>query len=298
MTRPKPLQPGDTIAILSPASAIDPALVRGAADTITALGYRPLVMPHALGRSGTYSATATERLADMTRALTDPSVRAILCSRGGYGAVHLLPALDSLLTDPKWLIGFSDITALHALWARHGIVSIHSSMAKQLALGTDTEPTRRLFDILTGGSPATSWANNTAAINHPGTATGRLVGGNLAVLDALAATPYYTPRPGDILFIEDIAEPIYKIERILWRMRLSGLLDRLAGLIIGRFTEYNPDRNYDSMEAMIAGMTSHATYPVAFDAPIGHIGPDNLPILHGADATLTVTPTTATLTYK
>ncbi|MDE7387078.1 MAG: LD-carboxypeptidase, partial [Muribaculaceae bacterium] len=287
MTRPKPLQPGDTIAILSPASAIDPALVRGAADTITALGYRPLVMPHALGRSGTYSASASERLADMTQALTDPSVRAILCSRGGYGAVHLLPALDGLLTDPKWLIGFSDITALHALWARHGIVSIHSSMAKQLALGTDTEPTLKLFDILTGGSHATTWTNRTTAINHSGTATGRLVGGNLAVLDALAATPYYTPRSGDILFIEDIAEPIYKVERILWRMRLSGLLDSLGGLIIGRFTEYNPDRNYDSMEAMIADMTSHATYPVAFDAPIGHIGPDNLPILHGAIATLT-----------
>ncbi|MDE6403145.1 MAG: LD-carboxypeptidase, partial [Muribaculaceae bacterium] len=280
MTRPKPLQPGDTIAILSPASAIDPALVRGAADTISALGYRPLVMPHALGRSGTYSATASERLADMTQALADPSVRAILCSRGGYGAVHLLPALDGLLTDPKWLIGFSDITALHALWARHGIVSIHSSMAKQLALGTYTEPTRRLFDILTGGSPAIRWANNTAATNHPGTATGRLVGGNLAVLDALAATPYYTPRPGDILFIEDIAEPIYKVERILWRMRLSGLLDSLGGLIIGRFTEYNPDRNYDSMEAMIADMTAHVSCPIAFDAPIGHTGPDNRPILH------------------
>ena len=297
MTRPTPLQPGDSIAIVSPASAIDPALVRGAADTIARLGYKPLIMHHTIGRRGSYSASAAERLSDIAQALNDTAVRAILCSRGGYGAVHLLPELDSIITDPKWLIGFSDITALHALWARHDIVSIHSSMARQLADGPQSEPTDRLFDILTGGSPTMSWVNTTTGTNRPGTATGRLVGGNLAVLDALAATPYYTPRSGDILFIEDIAEPIYKVERILWRMRLSGLLDNLAGLIVGRFTEYKPDRNYETIEAMIADMTASTAYPIAFNAPIGHIGPDNLPLMHGATATLDVTADGATLAY-
>lgn len=289
---PAPIRQGDRIAIVSPASVIEPQLVEGAASTLRALGYEPLVMPHALGRSGTYSGTPDERFADIAAALADHSVRAILCSRGGYGAVHLLDRLDPVVAgtvgNPKWLIGFSDISALHALWYRHGIPSLHASMARQLSLGTDTVATERLLSLLAGNPFSLEWFNHTGVPNRPGSVTATVTGGNLAVLDALVSTPYDTLRPGNILFIEDIAEPVYKIERMLYRLALSGVLARIAGLVVGRFTEYRPDLNHTSMEAMISEMVDRYSFPVAFGAPIGHIGSDNMPVLHGATVTMTV----------
>lgn len=289
---PAPIRQGDRIAIVSPASVIEPQLVEGAASTLQALGYEPLVMPHALGRSGTYSGTPDERFADIAAALADNSVRAILCSRGGYGAVHLLDRLDPVVAgtvgNPRWLIGFSDISALHALWYRHGIPSLHASMARQLALGVDTEATGRLLSLLEGNPFSLEWTNHTGVPNRPGTVTATVTGGNLAVLDALVSTPYDTLRPGNILFIEDIAEPVYKIERMLYRLAMSGVLARIAGLVIGRFTEYRPDLNHTSMEDMIRKMVDRYSFPVAFGAPIGHIGSDNMPVLHGATVTMTV----------
>lgn len=287
---PRPLCQGDRVAIVSPASIIDPELVTGAADTLRQLGYEPVVMPHALGCRGSYSGEERERLDDMRMALEDPSVAAILCSRGGYGAVHLLEQLEPVVgRHVKWLIGFSDISALHALWYARGMASVHGSMAKQLALGTDTIATKRLLDILGGGRPELSWGSTPLAVNRPGRATAQLTGGNMAVLDALVGTPYNSLRPGNILFIEDVAEPIYKIERMLYHLKLAGILPSLAGLVVGRFTEYRPDRNYGSMEAMIADMVAEYDYPVAFNAPVGHVGGENMPLLHGVTSTLIVT---------
>lgn len=296
MKRPRPLRKGERIAILSPASIINPDFVEGAARTIAAMGYEPVVMPHTLGKCGSYSGTREERVADLTEALTDPSIRAILCSRGGYGAVHLLSDLEPLIagSDPKWLIGFSDISALHALLGSQGIVSVHSSMAKQLAKGADTLPVQRLFTLLEGSGYTLQWSSPEGTLNRAGEFTGLTAGGNLAVVDGLAATRFDPLLPGRLLIIEDIAEPIYKVERILYRLKISGVLDRLGALVVGRFTEYHPDRNYASMEAMIADMTAGATYPVAFGAPIGHIE-ENMPFLLNAPATLRVTPTSATL---
>lgn len=284
---PAPLHKGDTIAIVSPASIIDPTLVERAAATLSLLGYRVTVTPHALGSTGSYSGSIEERLEDITGALLDPRVRAILCSRGGYGCVHLLDRLASLdlNADPKWIIGFSDVSALHALMASRGIVSIHASMAKALALEPHGAPfNAMLLNMLEGKRPALEFASH--GYNRAGTVSGRLTGGNLAVLQALIDTPY--DIFGDsILFIEDVAEPIYKIERILYQLRLAGRLGQLKGLVIGQFTLYEPDRNFDEIYDMIAPMAEGLRIPVAFDAPIGHIR-DNMPLLHGATATLDV----------
>ena len=294
---PRQLRQGDKIAILSPASIIDPALVNGAAKTISALGWEPIVMPHTTGHHGSYSGSADNRLTDMEAALTDPEVRAILCSRGGYGAVHLLDKLDRIIdrNDPKWLIGFSDISALHALWHRHGIASVHASMARHLALfPADDAANSALIGLLRDGTiPSLRW--NPDSRNRTGSATGRIKGGNLAVLAGLIGTPYDMLRPGDILFIEDIAEPIYKVERILYQLKLSGVLANLRGLVTGAFTQYTPDANYRSMEDMIAEMTAPYGYPVAMNAPIGHID-QNMPVVQSAEMTLTVTDSGASLT--
>ncbi len=286
---PPLLRPGDLVAILAPASAVDSQLVRGADEALRARGFRVEIFPTALGRSGTYSGTIEARLADFKAALANPDVKAILCARGGYGCVHLL---SDLTPRPVWLIGFSDVSALHALWFNSGIRSIHGSMAKELALSEcpDDEANRRLLEILTTGtfSPI-SWP--ASPLNRPGSASGTLVGGNLAVLDGLISTPYnIIGLPGSILFIEDIAEPVYKVERMLYRLRLNGAFDRIAGLIVGQFTDYHPDRNGETMEQMIARLTADRSFPIAFNAPIGHV-PQNLPLPLGSEVTLTINPT-------
>ncbi len=294
MITPPLLTPGDTVALASPASAIDPALIQGACDALRAEGFTPLVMPHAAGRSGSFSGTAAQRLADMQSAIDDAAVKAVLCTRGGYGAVHLLSELK--MHRPVWIIGFSDISALHAACLRSGWLSIHSSMAKELTLrrceGNDAN--RRLFAILrTGHMPAIGFAPH--PLNHPGQACGTLVGGNLAVINGLASTPFdvmNTPDP--ILVLEDVAEPIYKVERVLWRLRLSGALARLRGLVIGQFTDYRPSADHTDMYSMIASALDGLRIPVAFNAPIGHID-GNLPFVSGLRVRLTVSSNSSTI---
>lgn len=291
---PQLLKAGDVIAITSPASAIDPALIDGAVKALSAAGFTPRVMPHASGRCGSYSGTEAERLSDFQNALDAPEVKAILCARGGYGAVHLLPHLR--LEQQKWLIGFSDISALHALWQRHGWQSIHGSMVKELALCrcSDNEANKRLFEILrTGEMPEIAYRSEAGSIY--GTAQGKLVGGNLAVLDGLASTPYDLLTGHNILVIEDVAEPIYKVERILRRLKLSGALQNLDGLIVGQFTDYKPSADYGDMYAMIAHEVADLNCPVSLGAPIGHID-NNLPFIEGAQVSLTVTPLSTKIT--
>ncbi|MCM1517400.1 MAG: LD-carboxypeptidase [Pseudoflavonifractor sp.] len=284
---PAPLQAGDRVAIVSPASAVNSDYIDGAVSTLIRWGYEPVVAPHARGISGSYSGTVSDRAADLANALADPSIRAVICSRGGYGTVHLLDDMARLplRDDPKWVVGFSDISALHALMATHDIASIHGSMCKHLTLQPDGLPATTLRSILRGDRP--SYHHPSHPLNRPGTATGRLAGGNMAVLGGLIGTRFDMIRPGTVLFIEDIAEPIYKVERLLYQLRLSGVLPAIAGLIVGRFTDWRPDRNYTDIYTMIADMVTPYGYPVAFDFPIGHVD-DNMPVIVSSTVTLSV----------
>ena len=289
---PSPLTKGDKIAIISPASHILPDYVDGACNAIAQLGFQPVVSTHCKGQCGGYSGTIEQRLADFLEALHNPEVKAILCSRGGYGVVHLLEYLsaDDIAENAKWLIGFSDISALHAAMVASGVASIHASMAKHLTqFGVDDEATVALFNILQGKLP--TYQTPSHAFNKPGTATGTLTGGNMAVLCGLLDTDFDLLSRGDILFIEDVGEEVYKIERMLYNLRLSGVLPMIKGLIVGRFTDYrNPDGNGDSMEQMVKRMVEPYDIPVAFDFPVGHVD-ENMPLIEGAQVTLTVADT-------
>lgn len=292
---PAPLEKGDQIAILAPAGPIDRGIVDTAAMVLRDMGYNPIIYSHTFGKHGHFSGTHDERYADLRDALTDPHIRAILCARGGYGVVHNLDSLAGLplRDDPKWIIGFSDISALHALMASQGIASVHASMARHIALGPDDPDNAALFDILTGRFPTYVFPPD--SLNHTGHAEGKLLGGNLAVIADLIATPFDIIHPGTILFIEDVSEPIYKIERIIYQLRLMGVLPKLKGLILGQFTDYRSDDNHDTMEAMLAeALAPYPELPVAFNIPIGHVD-HNIPVVESAYATLDITPDAVTL---
>ena len=292
---PRPLKRGDRVAILSPSGIIKPQTVYNAMPVLADRGWVTYVGQHTFDRYSTYAGTDDARYEDLEAALLDPDTRAIICSRGGYGAVHLLDRLDRLplRDDPKWIVGYSDISALHALMSKHGIQSIHAPMCKHIAQhkGMD-EDSQRLFRLLEGERLEIRVAGN--RLNRPGEATGILYGGNLAVTAGLISTPFDVLRGDTILFIEDIAEPVYKVERILYNLRLNGTLASLRGLIVGRFTDYTPGVDKETMEQMIARMVEPYDYPVAFGVPIGHVH-HNIPMVCSSSVTLTVTPNQVTI---
>lgn len=212
--------------------------------------------------------------------------------------VHYMDRLAAIYPEesPKWVIGFSDISALHALMTSRGVASIHSSMCHHLRHGVDDPDNATLLGILKGDFPTYRFEADPR--NHPGKAEGRIMGGNLSVIQALTNTPYDVIQPGTILFIEDVSEPIYKIERMLFQLKMSGALGKLKGLIIGRFTDYKPEMGYTVMEDMIADvLADYPALPVAFNAPVGHVS-HNVPIVESAMATLDITPQGVTLTFS
>lgn len=299
---PKALRPGSKICIVAPATEIKPEYVSGATEALRREGFRVEVAPHALGPAdGSFAASEEDRREDFRLAMLDPDCEAILCARGGYGCVHFIDALEPelLRENAKWVIGFSDVSALHAMMSRAGVRSIHSSMAKHLALfPADNECNRLMLSLLRGAHELT-YTEQGSPLDIPGEARGTIRGGNLAVLDGLGGTAFdlLAPRDGEdtILFIEDIGEAIYRTERMVRRLSLSGALSKYKGIIAGQFTESRPDKNYNRTAEMLRRRLPEwgaADIPIAFDFPIGHTD-RNLPIVEGAMATLTVRPGTS-----
>ncbi|MDE6382870.1 MAG: LD-carboxypeptidase [Paramuribaculum sp.] len=284
---PDSLHQGDKVMIVTPSSGTDASTIDHAVDRLRLDGYNPVVAPHAYDRRGSYGGSDIARFEDLREAILDPEVKAIFCARGGYGAVHLLEALDTLpiAENPKWIIGFSDISALHALWNKHSVASVHGPMCAPIGRenrGPDVDTMMKMLR----GAPL-DYTFDSHPLNRSGSVKAPLTGGNLAVLDGLISTPFDIISPGAVLFIEDIAEPVYKIERQLYRLKLSGTLANLSGLIVGHFTDYRSDEDFSSMERMIADMVAEYDYPVAFGIPVGHASP-NMPLVEGVDVSFQV----------
>lgn len=298
MIFPPYLSEGDHVAIVSPASAVNPDYIDGACRMLSQWGYVPVPSAYCKGRTGYYSGDIGERLHDFKEALLNPEIKAILCARGGYGTIHLVESLsvEVVRQNPKWLIGFSDISVLHALYNNAGVASVHASMAKHMTKHDVSDYCNRaLCDILRGKMPRYEIAPH--EYNKYGEVRGEIVGGNLAVLAGLIGTEIDLFKSEKILFIEDIGEPIYKVERLLYQLRLSGVLSRLKGLIVGRFTGYDePNASGETMYGMISNMVKPYSYPVAFNFPIGHTE-ENFPIVEGGQAKLTVTTDSVELSF-
>lgn len=307
---PAPLRRGDTIAIIAPATEVKRQYVEGAASFLRGRGYEVAVSPHCLDNvSGTYSATSGERLDDFLAAYGDERVKCILCARGGYGCVQLIGKIPGALLEgtPKWVVGFSDVSALHALMLSHGIPSLHAGMAKHLAESPEGDFSVGTFlDILEGATEVTYRTTEQDSIItlNDGSATGVLRGGNFAVLNGLASTPFdilHIKEDEDvILFLEDIGEGIYEVDRMLWRLHLSGDLHRAKGLIFCTFNNYRPDKNHSTMEEMIEMRMREwgMEIPVVLNYPVGHIDGRNLPLIEGCRAELTVSPGCVTLRQR
>lgn len=302
---PPYLHEGDKVVILSPSSKIDKAFLKGAVKRLTSWGLRPVLARHAGSSHGTYAGTVGQRLEDLQAAMDDPDTRAILCSRGGYGAVHLVGKLDfsRFRESPKWLIGFSDITALHNLWQREGFASLHAPMARHLTVEPEDDfCTLALRDILTGAAATPAgcfgYTCEPHKLNRRGTAEGTLRGGNFAVFNGLRGTPYDIPADDTVLFIEDVGERPHAIERMMYNLKLGGVLERLSGLIIGQFTEYEEKKQLGKeLYGALAELVKEYDYPVCFNFPVGHV-PMNLPLINGAPVRLDVDRKGVKLTFE
>ncbi len=283
------LKPGDEIRIISPAGNIDPTLIDGAKSQLVNWGYRPTEGMFTRTVYGRFAGNEQERFTDLQQALDDPNVKAILCSRGGYGLAQIIDKVNfsRFQENTKWVIGFSDITILHEALQKTGVVSIHSAMAKQLSeLPNNAQPLVLLENILKGKFPTYKVISDPN--NRFGKAKGRLIGGNLSVFLGMRATPFDLPYKGSILFIEDVGEKPYQIDRMMQNLRLSGALSQISGLIVGQFsdTEEDPDMHATIYE-IIASAVKDYQYPVCFNFSAGHID-DNYPLLMGANVTLDV----------
>ena len=295
------LHEGDTIAIISPSSSTDTTTINGGIRTLESWGYHCVVGPNALNDYHGFAGTIDERLSDLLWALREPSVKAVMCSRGGDGAAHLLArlSLDTLRQYPKTIIGFSDVTALLCAEARAGVKGIHGSMCWALKTyeGNDTI-SQTLRRMLQGELPTYRVAPHPLDIK--GRAEGIVVGGNLSVYNDLAGSDFDPLLLDDIiLFMEDTGEGMSKVDRMLHNLEIRGLLPHLRGIIVGQFNKYkHPENGFQDMYQMLHEYMNHYGIPVCFDFPVGHAHLRNFPLLTGARATLEVTPEGTTLSYQ
>ncbi|NDV57635.1 LD-carboxypeptidase [Bacteroides sp. 519] len=283
------LQQGDKVIIVSPSGKIDKMILKGMKKKLEEWGLKPIIGKYAGSSWGKYAGTIAQRTSDFQAALDDEEAKAIFCSRGGYGAVHLIEKLDftRFRNNPKWLIGFSDITALHNLMQANGYASLHAPMGRHLVVEPDDDACKNhLKNILCGEIP--SYKCKGHKLNKAGTARGILRGGNLAVLYGLRGTPYDFPPEGTILFVEDISERPHAIERMIYNLKLGGVLNKLSGIIIGQFTEFEEDKSLGKeLYHALADVLKECDCPICFNFPVGHVV-NNLPLICGAEIELKV----------
>jgi muramoyltetrapeptide carboxypeptidase len=286
---PPPLAPGARVALVAPAGPLAGAddLARAEANA-RALGWEPVVGPHALAHTAYFAGSDTERLADLNAALADPRVDGIWCLRGGYGAMRILPGVDwdALARRPRPLVGYSDVTALHAAAAARvpGLVTFHGPTARAALTPFSRASLERA--LTHAGDPC--GAAPGAEVLRAGTAAGPLAGGNLALLAALAGTPYLPPLRGAVVVLEDVNEATYRIDRMLRTLLLAGALDGCAALVAGRFTNC-PEPCDDDGRRTLAEVLREAGdalgVPTVLGVPVGHV-PDQWTLPLGARAEL------------
>jgi muramoyltetrapeptide carboxypeptidase len=276
MLKPKRLRPGDKVAIVSPASSfLREEFDKGVAE-IQRLGFEPVFEESVFAQHGGYlSGEGRVRAAAFLSAWRDPSVRALIAVRGGYGSVHLLPFLEQedLRQTPKAFIGYSDLTTvLTYLTGRCGIVSFHGPMLdRRLSRGIDAYDRASFLGALTSAEPLGELAAASLETFNKGEAAGPLMGGTLAQLIASLGTRFaFDPPKGHVLFLEDVAERPFRLDRMITQLQLAGVLDRAAAIVLGDFVDCDEPGGAPAAKAVLASLLRNFNGPVVHGFPSGH----------------------------
>lgn len=290
MQVPPHLQKGDRVAIVSTARKVSPEEMAPAIKKLQHWGLEPVEGVHLYREDRQFAGTVEERRQDLQWALDDPSIRGVLCARGGYGTVQLIDRIDfaSFRAAPKWIIGYSDVTVLHSHINRHfGIATIHGPMA--IDLGKDSpEALEALWNALFLGLDGYCFQGK-PSLDSPGRAKGALIGGNLSILYSLTGTDSMFDAAGKVLFIEDLDEYLYHIDRMMQNLRKSAVLDRIEGLLVGGLTQMNDNQvpYGKTAETIVAETMSDHGVPVGFGFPAGHM-PQQRALYFGVEVELDV----------
>lgn len=295
---PKSLKKGDKIAIISPAGSVEPSQLEKGIDMIKSKGFEPVLGEYLYTKFSNgynYAGTQEQRLKDMNWALNDSEISAVWASRGGYGCQHLVEGLNlkEFTKNPKWYIGYSDNTVIQSCLLKKGFASIHGQTIKTSSFGVTDESYNLLFDILKGKKPKYSLESN--QFNKKGNIEGELIGGNLALIYALLGTKYSFDFKDKILFIEDIGENFYALDRMIMSLELAGVFKKIKGLIVGGMTNMGDEKDNKQYEEsfdgfanqLIADRISKYNFPVVFNFPNGHIK-DNRPLIIGSQVKIKV----------
>jgi muramoyltetrapeptide carboxypeptidase len=291
MIQPPILIPGDTIGITCPAGSIPMEKVQNCILTLEKWGFKVKLGKTVGSKKDCFSASDTERAAELQQMLDDANIKAVLCARGGYGLSRIIDQINfsGFNQNPKWVIGFSDITVLHAAIQKQNTMSIHGPMAAAFNKGAEGEIyIQSLKNCLLCENQIINAAPH--LLNKQGTATANLIGGNLCMIAHLIGSKNAMNTMGKILFIEDVGEAHYNIDRLIIQCKNAGILDDLAGLVVGGFTELKDNATDFGATAyeIIHAHISNFNYPVCFDFPISH-ALENFAVMEGATYTLEVT---------
>lgn len=290
MIRPPYLQKGDKIIIVAPAGCVNKESVKSAIERFTNWGYEVVLGENIYRDYNIFSGTDGERADDLQKALDSEDIRAIICARGGYGSIRILDRLDYSIFqgNPKWIVGFSDISVIHAKLNVLGIETLHADMPKTMLDKSDDASDIKTFrSLLEGDIPAYKFPSD--KMNRQGRVEGELVGGNLSVLYSLRGVDLEWSKMNKILFIEDLNENLYHLDRMMQNLKLDGKLEHLKGLIVGdmlNMRDSEPSFGKTAYE-IIQDAVKDYDFPVVYNFPAGH-SKMNMPIILGAYVKLEV----------
>lgn len=296
---PPYLQPGDVIGIAAPARKVSRDEMAPAIRLLEEAGFVVKCSTNLYGSENQFSGTDTARIADMNELLSDSTVKAIIAARGGYGCMRIVDGTDwnYLKEHPKWIVGYSDVTVFHAHIHQHiGLQTVHGTMPINFL--KDAESTKSLLDVLCGKTISVQVVSDELQLNRTGMAEGELIGGNLSLLYAIQNSASDINYTGKVLFIEDLDEYLYHIDRMVLSLKRAGKLKHLAGLVVGGMDDMkdNAIPFGQTAEEIIRSHVEEYNYPVAFGFPAGH-GTKNLALKMGAKVQLSVSETAAALKF-
>lgn len=299
MEKPSTLKKGDKIAIISTARKISKLELEPAIVILKSWGLDPVFGENLFKETNQFAGTTQERITDLQEALDDDEIKAIVCARGGYGTVQLIDEIDfsKFKKHPKWIVGFSDVTVLHNhINQNFSIETLHASMPINFTTNTK-ESLESLKETLFGALPI--YTSDTDELNRIGKAQGILVGGNLSIIYSLTGSPSQLDTTNKILFIEDLDEYLYHIDRMMMNLKRTGMLSKLKGLVVGGMSDMNDNTvpYGESAKQIIMGAVQEYNYPVCFEFPAGHIK-DNRTLIMGAEVELVVSKQEVELIFK